>query len=196
MQWYPVEKEQTEQMLEKIFSNNMPSFFSPKSSEAKCAKLPFYTNFLIYRLTNNACLPAFSIDFLSDGIQYLYLDGSAQPIYRANASGDLLLNENTILDYMAFFVHYVPGPDGEILLIDSDHKIYPKGLLDIDRHRELLYTHKNVDIEFDSEIKVHTIKMPMYYGGALVNATITLNEHGYLAVSDYSLLIKDSGNKV
>ncbi len=179
-------------MIKKIVPENMPSFFSAKSSEARCAKLPFYTNFLLYRLTNHATLPAFSIDFLSDGQQYVYLDGTSQPIYRVNATGDLILNENTVLDYLAFFVHYVPGPEGEILLIDSNKKIFPTGVLDIDRHREMLYTHRDVKIDYDEELKSYKIKIPMYYGGALVKADINLDERGHLDIVDFQMLLKGS----
>ncbi len=192
MQWYPVEKTQTIEMIEKVIPGDMPSFFSARSSEARCAKLPFYTNFLLYRLTNNATLPAFSIDFLSNGRQYHYLDGSSQPIYRANATGDLIINDNTVLDYLAFYVHYVPGPEGEILLIDSHKKIMPTGVLDIDRHRDMLYSHRDINISFDKDTKNYTIKAPMYYGGALVKAIINISEQGHLEIMDYQMLLKGS----
>ncbi|NCC21987.1 MAG: hypothetical protein EOM26_05940 [Alphaproteobacteria bacterium] len=192
MQWYPVEKEQLVGMLEKVLPKDMPAMFSGRNSEARCARLPFYTNFLIYRLTNNATLPAFSVDFLSDSHQFLYLDGTSVPIYAVNQSGDLILNENTVLDYMAFHVHYVPGPEGEILLIDSKKKVLPVGALDIDRHREMLYTHRDVKISYDSDAKVYTIRVPMYYGGALVKAVIKIDSLGHLEVADYQMLLKAS----
>ena len=98
MQWYEIDKDKTAEMIEKVKAPDMPSLFGASSSEARCAKLPFYTNFLLYRLTNYATLPAFSMDFLSDGEQFLYLDGTSSPIYKVNALGDLILNENTRID--------------------------------------------------------------------------------------------------
>lgn len=195
MQWYPVEKAQTVKMIENIVSDGLPSLFSMTSTEARCSKLPFYTNFLLYRLTNNATLPAFSMDFLSDGQKFMYLDGSSDPIYRVNATGDLIINDDTVLDYLAFFVHYVPGPEGEILLIDSHRKVLPTGVLDIDRHREILSTHREVKMEFDREKKLYTIRVPMYYGGALVKAVINLGVHGNLEIVDWQMLLKGSFEK-
>lgn len=192
MQWYPVEKDDMAGMLEKVLPKDMPSMFSETTSTASCAKLPCYTNFLLYRLTNNASLPAFSVDFLSDGHQFHYLDGTSDPIMRVNASGDLILNENTVLDYMVFYVHYVPGPEGEILLIDSRNKIMPTGLMDIDRHRDILYTQHGVRIDYDETAKSYTIKVPVYYGGALVKAVINIDMMGRLEIMEYKMLLKDS----
>ncbi len=192
MEWHRLEKDQTQAMIETVQSDGMPGLFSPVTSHASRSKLPFYTGFLLHRLTNFATLPAFSMDFLSDGNTFLYLDGTPDPIYRVNDTGDLILNENTVLDYMAFFVHYVPGPEGEMLLIDSSHKAPPLGSLDIDKHRAMLYTHRDLDLSFDDVSGVYTVKIPMYYGGALVKATIEITSRGRLDIKDYKMILRDS----
>jgi hypothetical protein len=192
MQWSPVEKSRLIEMIEKVVPASMPSLFSAKTSEALCSKLPFYTSFMLYRITNHACLPAFSMDFLSDGNIFSYMDGTINPVYQVNATGDLVLNENNILDYMAFHVHYVPGPEGEILLIDSRKNVLPTGFMDIDRHRDMLYSNRSVKVSYDNEKKIYIIRVPMYYGGALVRAVINIDLMGHLDIAEYQMLLKGS----
>lgn len=190
MQWEILDRNALAKVIENLVPANMPPMFSLASSEAKFAKLPFYTNFKLFRLTNNASLPSFSIDFLSDGIKYLYLDGSPSPIYRVNATGDLILNDNTILDYMVFYVQYVSDENGEILMVDSNKEPLPAGFMDIERHRKAIYTHREINLNYDEENRIYKINMPICYGGTLVDAKISVNSMGHLNIDDYQMMLK------
>lgn len=187
MQWYKFEKDKALEIIGKVRDEGMPGLFSPSSSDVRTAKLPFYTSFLLYRLTNYTTLPAFSMDYLSDGQRFYYLDGSADPIYKANATGDLMLNEATALDYLAFFVHYAPGPEGEMLFIDSSQKRPPMGAVDYERSRGLLYRSPGLTLDFRTESNSYNVTAPIYYAGALVNATISINAAGHIDVRANSL---------
>ena len=78
--WHKLDRDRTAAMIGDVRKAGDHVLFTIATSEAKCAKLPFYKNFLLYRLTNYASLPSFSFEYIGDGKTYHYLDGSAAPI--------------------------------------------------------------------------------------------------------------------
>jgi hypothetical protein len=56
----------------------------------------------------------------------------------------------------------------------------------------MLYTHRGVKIDYDDKSRAYTIRVPMYYGGALVKAVITIDSLGHLEIADYQMLLKGS----
>ena len=56
----------------------------------------------------------------------------------------------------------------------------------------MLYTHRDVKVNFDESARSWIVKVPMYYGGALVKAVIKVTETGHLNIADYQMLLKGS----
>ena len=79
-------------MIGRVKSAAEALLFTPVTSEAKCSRLSFFKSFLLYRLTNFSSLPTFSMDFLSDGDSFHYMDGADTTIRHLVAAGELILN--------------------------------------------------------------------------------------------------------
>ena len=79
MQWYQLEKDKATAVVNRLKDEGMPGLFTPRVGDLRCAKLPFYNDWMAWRLTNYATLPAFSLDFLGDGTDFLFLDGTPKP---------------------------------------------------------------------------------------------------------------------
>lgn len=162
--------------------------FSLATSEAKCAKLPFYKNLLVYRLTNYSSLPSFSFDYLGDGKEFRFLDGSPDAIYAANDAGYLVLNEMTALDYITFFFDHVTGPDGDIAVIDNpqDHPVLDA--LDIHQRADIQTHHVPPDIAPDGQ-GGFIVKVSLFYLGILVRGTVTVDRAGRVDVVETRMLL-------
>lgn len=191
MQWHRLDRDRTIAMIDSVKTAGDSGLFAPTTSEAKCHKLSFYRNLLLYRLTNYASLPSFSFDYLGDGKTYFYLDGSVMPIYAANDAGHLFLDSSNVMDYLTFFFEHVSGPDGDIFVIDRMQDHPALDALSGDQVAAIAVHHQppeiNANIAGD-----FTIKTSMVYLGTLVRAVITVDKRGRVNVLDTQMLMSSS----
>lgn len=192
IQWHKLDRDRTAAMIESVKTAGDHILFTITTSEAKCAKLPFYKNLLLYRLTNYASLPSFAFDYVGDGRTYYYLDGSPTAIYTANDSNNLVLNQNTALDYATFFFNHVSGPDGDVYVIDDPQDHPALDALSSDQLDNIIASHTAPEISQD-ENGNYIVKTSLYYLGSLVRATIHIDPQGRVNVIDYAMLLAVSG---
>ena len=103
MIWHRLDRDKTIDMIGRVKSAAESMLFTPVTSEAKCTRLPFLKSFLLYRLTNFSSLPTFSMDFISNGECFFYMDGADTAIRQMVAMGELELNEENIIAYLNFY---------------------------------------------------------------------------------------------
>ena len=137
MNWHRLDREKTVDMINSVRSAAEALLFSPITSEAKCTRLPFYSNHLLYRLTNCASLPTFSMDFIGDGEKFVYLDGSALPILQINQLAGLNLTPDTVIPYLNFFFLNVRLEEGEIIILKNPEEAASIDIYD-DERREVI----------------------------------------------------------
>ena len=188
IQWHKLDRDRTVAMIDSVKTAGDYILFTLATSEAKCARLPFYRNFLVYRLTNYASLPSFSFDYIGDGKTFFHLNGGAEPIYDANSSGGLVLNEQTVIPYVSFFFNHVSGPDGDIFVIDDvqDHPV----LHTLDESQAAALTAQFQPSEVianpDGSFVIITT---LLYLGAMVRATIEVSGIGEIDIKDFHMLM-------
>lgn len=187
-QWHKLDRDRTVAMIDSVKTSGDHIFFSLGTSEAKCAKLPFYKNYLVYRLTNYSSLPSFSFDYIGDGRIYHHLDGSTTPIYRANDTGNLSLSAQNVLDYITFFFAHVSGPDGDVYVIENPSNHPVLGALNYMQMDDIVARHEAPEIIPD-HAGGFTVKTSLYYLGSLVRATITVDAAGRVDVTDSQMLL-------
>lgn len=192
-QWHKLDRDRTLAMIDSVKTSGDHILFSIATSEAKCAKLSFYKNLLLYRLTNYASMPSFSFEYLGDGKIYYYLDGGVDGIYAANDSGNLILNEQTIVDYISFFFGHVSGPDGEVYVIEdpSNHPVLDA--LNYAQMDDIIARHEAADITRTDDGGFR-VKTSLYYLGSLVRANIDVDPAGRVNVGDFEMLLSIGGD--
>lgn len=187
-QWHKLDRDRTVAMIDSVKSSGDHILFSVATSEAKCAKLSFYKNLLVYRLTNYSSLPSFSFDYLGDGKTFYHLDGGPNALYAANDSGNLSLNELTVLDYATFFFDHVTGPDGDIYVIDDPQHHPVLDALDADQLAGIQANHEPAEVLADGQ-GGFIVKASLFYLGILVLGTILVDAHGRVSVADTRMLL-------
>lgn len=190
-QWHKLDRDRTVAMIDSVKTSGDHIFFSLATSEAKCAKLPFYKNYLIYRLTNYSSLPSFSFDYIGDGRTYHHLDGSTGPIYRANDSGNLLLSAQNVLDYITFFFAHVSGPDGDVYVIDNPQDNPALDALGPDQIANIQAMHQPADITMDGSGNF-VIATSLWYLDTLVRATVQVDAGGRVNITGTQMLMNSS----
>lgn len=187
MNWHRLDREKTVDMINSVKSAAEALLFSPITSEAKCTRLPFYTNHLLYRLTNFASLPTFSMDFIGDGEKYIYLDGSDNPIFQINEAAGLNLSTETVIPYLNFYFLNVRLEDGEIIILKDPAEAATIDMFD-DERRE------NINLQPDqAQIKQldnggFVVATPIFLDGGLVNAELIVDAQGRVNVKSLGLM--------
>ena len=191
MDWHRLDKEKAIGMITRIQSDNDPMLFSANSSEAKCARLPFYSNHLLFRLTNFSCMPTFSMDFLGNGEQFIYLDGTDDPIMQINNMAGLHLNKDNVIPYLNFYFFNV-RPDGEdILILKNPDEGQYLDLYDEERRENMHLVPENSYVFYDDQTGNFKVTAPLYYLGGVVQADILVTRDGKVTVNPTGMLVSE-----
>lgn len=188
MDWHRLDRDKTVDMINSVKSAAEALLFSPVTSEAKCARLPFYTNHLLYRLTNFSSMPIFTMDFIGDGERFHYLDGTELPIKQINIANGLQLNKDNVIAYLNFYFFNVRTEDGDTLILRNVEEGQSIDLYDDERRENLDVEPDDLKIEFDEELKVFNVFAPIYYLGALVDAKLIVMLDGTVIIHPLKLL--------
>jgi len=188
MDWHRLDRDKTVTMINSVKSAADALMFSPTTSEAKCARLPFYTNHLLYRLTNFSSMPIFTMDFIGDGEKYVYLDGSDFPIKEVNEIGGLKLDEDNVIAYLNFYFFNVRTEDGDILILRNIQEGMSIDLYDDERRENLDIEPDDAEVIFDPNTEKFLVFTPLYYLGGLVAAKITVTKDGTVEVQPLKMM--------
>jgi len=187
MNWHRLDREKTVDMINSVRSAAEALLFSPITSEAKCTRLPFYSNHLLYRLTNFASLPTFSMDFIGDGEKFVYLDGSALPILQINQLAGLNLTPDTVIPYLNFFFLNVRLEEGEIIILKNPEEAASIDIYDDERREDINLQPEHASIE-QNESGTYIVKTPIFLDGTLVDAQLTVDRLGHVIVKSLGMM--------
>lgn len=198
LQWYHLERDKTEALIQQVRASGTPSLFSPGNSEVKFAKLPFYKGFMLYRLTNYTSVPSFSFNYLGNGKKFHYLDGSARALASVNVAGYLVLTADNVLEYAIFFFHYIAGDDGDVRILRTPHEHPALDSLPPESLDEILDHHKDAVVSYDKKTGNYTIVATLDNAGTLMRGTIEVTSQGKVSIVDQHMLLtqKTAGNQI
>ncbi len=188
MIWHRLDRDKTIDMIGRVKSAAEAMLFTPVTSEAKCTRLPFFKSFLLYRLTNFSSLPTFSMDFISNGENFHYMDGADTAIRLMVDSGELDLNLDNIISYLNFYYCYVRLPEGEIILLKNPAEAPHIDLYDEERREALDVVPENAQIEHHAADGSFTILAPALYDSSPMEVLITVSKDGQVLTSPKRML--------
>lgn len=189
--WQRLDKAAGQIVLEAIGNEIDPGLFPAVATEVKCQTLPFVRTFMLYRLTNYAVMPAFSLDFLSDGVVFYYLSGAAEPIYRVNERAPITLREDSVMAYLDFFFTNVKSEDGDIYVVRDPANLPFMSSLPAQQRETLKTQHAGPKVEYDALTDSYLVFTTLYYAGGLMKAVIKVASNGEIDIQDLSLLLSD-----
>lgn len=192
MIWHRLDRDKTIDMIGRVKSAAEALLFTPVTSEAKCSRLPFFKSFLLYRLTNFSSLPTFSMDFLSDGDSFHYMDGADTAIRHLVAAGEFILTAETVISYLNFYYCYVRLPEGDIVLLKNAGEAPTIDVYDEDRRENFDIVPEGVQIEKEGENGPFRILAPALYDGSPMEVLITVSPDGQVLTAPKRMLTLDN----
>ena len=181
--WQKLERDDAEKMIGAVRSAADAMLFSISSSEVTSSTLPFYNVLKAFRLSNYASLPVFSMDFLSDGTDYIYLDGSLEALVEANERDGMRLSPRNVLMYLDFYFKNVLQDDGEI------HTYHPE--------TEQLQTGLHLSapqITYRPDDFSYMVQCPLYVDGAVMSAQIFVSAKGEVRIESMHPYLTDAAS--
>lgn len=187
--WTRLAREQAHQVLNKLSGHKDAVVFSKEATEVSWRSLPFYNNYRLYRLINYATMPTFSMMYLSNGEEFISVDGTANPIYTVNEKDGIRLNEMNVIPYLDFFFSNVQGSEGDVFLIKDPRKMPFIDSLSEGQQQSVISSFRPLKVAYDAAQHAHLVSGTIYYGGGLISATILITHDGKLAFTEQSLLL-------
>lgn len=93
--------------------------FDPGTTAILAQDISFYPGYRFLEITDNSSVPACTRFVIDGGEQIHVLDWTPSPIYALNETVPLMLSEDNVDDYVRFFLKYVRGTKGLILLAEN-----------------------------------------------------------------------------
>jgi len=91
----------------------------PLTTRACVYEFPFYPDKDLVVLTNARWRPEGArLCFMRSDMDVWHLNGTSPPVHEMNARTELVITEDCVLRYLAFFCFFVRGEDGPFLIVD------------------------------------------------------------------------------
>ena len=194
MDWTRLDKQDTSFVLEHIAHVSDPHLFSGGSSEVRYKTLSFYKDYMVYRITNYATLPSFSMDFLSNGESFHLLDGSNTPFQTVNQVGGLALHDGNVVDYVDFYLSNLTGEDGDIFLIRDPNALPFLDSLSLDQQIELKDRHQAPAVAMDENSGHFIVLADLFYDGTLLQAALDVSPQGAVDIHPREMIMNSTSH--
>ena len=192
LDWQILDKQKSGELIDQLTAHADKGLFSKETCGAQYCQLPFYRNFILYRLVNYNMLPVFTMDFLSDGTTFYRLDGSAGPIMLVNSRGAIHLNEGNVMDYLRFFFDNVSTEDGDMVLVDNPDDLPFIDSLDMQQQILLKQRHEKPEVQYNIETDSYVLHSDVFYTGSLLKADIQVDQDGTVSIQERGMIMQDS----
>lgn len=187
--WIRLKREEAHQVLDRLSGNRDAVVFSRDATEVTSRDLPFYSTHRLYRLVNYATMPTFSMLYLSNGEEFMPLNGTAIPLYAANDKAPIRLTADTVTAYLEFFFSNVQGSEGDIFLItDMDKMPFLSGMSPA-QQASLRTNFQPMAVTAERTTGPFRVTATLCYGGGLMAATILVMANGRLSFENQQLLM-------
>lgn len=187
--WTRLDKEQARHVLNKIGSQPNAMLFTQETTEVSVCALPFYKSYKLYKASNYATMPIFTLLYLSNGMEFVPIDGTANPIYLVNDKDRIQLSERTVIPYLDFFFAHVQGSEGDVYIIKDPRKMPFLDSFSQVQQRSVIGCFKPLTIVSDPVSRSYNVSGTIYYGGGLIASTIKVAHDGKLSFLDQSMLM-------
>lgn len=166
-QWTQLPPQESMDFLNAVSANGDPAFFDPSLCEVHKLELSFFDGYSLLRIVNKHAIPYLLLDYLSDGAQHYYLDGSERAFHNISAQGCVNLNISNVGQYIDMFISYVYERGNSLIFLRDDEvkdgfpapihdgarNIYTMALPLIYQEREVL---SQIEISQDGKIYIRS----------------------------------------
>lgn len=161
MSWSRLKPEDSKLFLEAVCSDEAKLLFENSICDVYSLPLDFYDGYSLVRVANKYTIPYMQFDFLSNGENHYYLDGSEGAFHNLNARGAISLNQENVYDYLNLYISYVYERGNSLGFYDDK---------------------ENSSVTVNPQTGHYEISTPLSYQDSTVQAQISVTDSGAIHV--------------
>ncbi|MCB1651551.1 MAG: hypothetical protein KDI46_05800 [Alphaproteobacteria bacterium] len=173
---------ETRKFIEAVRDERFAALFDGPSYGLWATELSFLDGYSHYVLANKAVIPYFTLDYISNGSDHYFLDGSEHTLELLCNRGALCLSEDNIFDYLQFFSDMAFYPHRKVKFItDPTHAPYG-GAAAMGHHFKALKYHADSSVYYDVGKEAFEVVMPVLYNGETVKGHVQVKKDGEITL--------------
>ncbi len=190
VEWEKVDAKKIPTLLAEINEHIKPVPFSVETTIIRKIKLPFYSGYVFYELTDLSVVPTVKKYAIYKKGDIHIIDWTNQVIYDVNEKAPLEIKEDNIVDYIKFFFNYVRGRHGRFIVIESIDGIQWKIEPPAQGRKVIQETLKPVELLSKNDDGSFTANAFMLFKDSLFQTKIHVTPDGMVNLSDEELKIE------
>lgn len=180
--WQILPPETAKSFLKAVQDEAFSGLFAGDHYELWAKNLVFSDGYSQYSLANQAMMPYFTLDFVSNGENHYYLDGSELPVSLLIEREALRLNTDNILHYLDFFDDVVFDPARKVKFSVHAHDTGHAGPSAMKHHFRTMEYFSELKISHDPKTGHFDLHLPVLLNSESVKGHVQVEESGKITI--------------
>ena len=188
--WHKLDTVAAVKKLEHINQYVEPVPMNPEETTVRERKLPFYSTFKFYEMTDLSAVPGARKYAIANDDQVLMVNWTNGPIYAANEADNIELTDKSVCDYVKFFFAYVRGRHGRFIIVESFEEIKWQNEPPAQGRKVIQEMLHPVTVLNQDSDGTYNLEAFMVFKDSLFRTLIHVKPNGEVAMSDEELKIE------
>jgi len=180
--WKALDQEKTMSFLSAVRDDAHGILFEPFLCQTFLRPLDFFDGYDLVRISNQYSPPFMLSDYVSNGDNHYYLDGSDHAFQTLCKQGSARLTKENVLDYIDMYFSYVYERGNSIVFIRDAQDTNFKGSDGMGNHFKAIQKMERVAVQWSDEENVFVIRTPLLYQDKTHEGVIHVHKNGQIDV--------------
>ncbi len=188
--WEKLNENMIESFLDEVNPSLEPMPFLPETTAVKYTDLSFYDGYNLYQLKDYDAVPSIEKFVLYKKGSVVPVTWTNESVYQLNKQAPLILTEETIIEYVKFFFHYVRGRHGRFVIVEHIDDINWKETPITNARKALNEMIKPIEIQKISDDGNFKLTANMIFKDSLFKSNILVDKNGRVSLSEEEILVE------
>ncbi|MBL4804214.1 MAG: hypothetical protein JKY71_05060 [Alphaproteobacteria bacterium] len=180
--WHELGTYETKKFMEDVTDEGFKELFEGPAYELWSRNLRFFDGYEHYLLCNKTMIPNFTLEYISNGENHYFLDGSEHPLELLINKGSFRLTIRNVMDYVQFHSDVTFYPYRKVKFIADPSKSPYSGASSMGHHFKTLKYHAKQEVHESEEDECFYITMPVIYNGDTVEGHVQVKKTGEISI--------------
>lgn len=180
--WKQLDQKEANQFLDAVRDAENSVLFEPAICEVFLHPLDFFDGYDLLRISNQYSPPFMIFDYLSNGDNHYYLDGSDDAFQTLCQQKSVRLTEDNVLGFIDMYFSYVYERGNSIVFIRDPQDTNFKGSDGMGVHFKAIQKMERVSVSWSDDHDAFVIRTPLLYQEQTREGIIHVAKNGRIGV--------------
>ncbi len=180
--WHELGTYETQKFIEDVTDEGFKELFEGPGYELWSRNLRFFDGYEHYLLCNKSMVPFFTLEYISNGEDHYFLDGSEHPLEMLIGKDSFRLTIRNVMDYIQFHSDVTFYPYRKVKFIADPSKMPYSGASAMGHHFKTLKYHNKIDLDESPEDGCFYVRMPVLYNGDTIDGHVQVKKTGEISI--------------